>query len=70
MKETIPWFILSPPPPASDKIDNDYLVAYNSFLSRILSNRNARALVGGDFNCGDIEWSNMQAEKGSLGNTF
>ena len=25
-----------------------------------MSNRNAHVLVGGDFNCGDIEWSHMQ----------
>ena len=30
------------------------------FLGRIMSNRNAHFLMGGDFNCGDIEWSTMQ----------
>ena len=49
----IPWFFLSPP----DKIDNDYLAEFNSSLPRIMSNRNAHVLVGGDFNCGDIEWN-------------
>ena len=44
-----------PPPP--DKIDNEYLEEFNSSLSRILSNRNAHVLVGGDFNGGDIEWT-------------
>ena len=28
-----------------------------------MSNRNAHVLVG-DFNCGDIEWSNMQVPQG------
>ena len=36
-----------------DKIDNDYLEEFNSSLSRIMSNRNAHVLIGGDFNCGD-----------------
>ena len=38
-----------------DKIDNDNLEEFNSSLSRIMSNRNAHVLVGGDFNCSDIE---------------
>ena len=45
-------------PPA--KIDNDYLEEFNISLGRIMSNRNAHVLIGGDFNCGDIEWSTMQ----------
>ena len=48
----------------TDKIDNDYLEEFNSSLSRIISNRNAHALVGGNFNCGDIEWSHMQVTQG------
>ena len=47
-----------------DKIDNDYLEEFNSFLSRIMSNGNAHVLVGGDFNCGDIEWSHMKVPQG------
>ena len=47
-----------------DKIDNEYLEEFNSSLSRIMSNRNAHVLVGGDFNCGDIEWSHMQVPHG------
>ena len=47
-----------------DKIDNDYLEEFNSSLSRIMSNRNAHVLVGGDFNCGDVEWSQMQVPQG------
>ena len=47
-----------------DKIDNDYLEEFISSLSRIMSNRNAHVLVGGDFNCGDIEWSHMQVPHG------
>ena len=29
-----------------------------------MSNRNAHVLVGGDFNCGDIEWSHKQVPHG------
>ena len=47
-----------------DKIDNEYLEEFNSSLSRIMSNRNTHVLVGGDFNCGDIEWSHMQVPHG------
>ena len=43
-----------------DKIDNDYLEEFNSSLSRIMSNRNAHVLIGGDFNRGDIEWSHVK----------
>ena len=57
-----------------DKIDNDYLEEFNSSLSRIMSNRNAHVLVGGDFNCCGIEWSPMQVpqgvQKGNLSNNF
>ena len=31
-------------------------------LILIGSNRNAHVLVGGDFNCGDIDWRNMQLQ--------
>ena len=55
-------FYPTPPPP--DKIDNEYLEEFNSSSSRIMSNRNAHVLVGGDFNCGDIEWSHMQVPHG------
>ena len=34
--------------------------AFNSSLTRIMSNNNAHVLVGGDFNCGNIDWSTMQ----------
>ena len=47
-----------------DKIDNDYLEEFNSSLSRIMSNRNAHVLVGGEFNCGDTEWSHMKVPRG------
>ena len=47
-----------------DKIDNDYLEEFNISLGRIMSNRNAHVLIGGDFNCGDIEWSTMQVPHG------
>ncbi|MES9963673.1 MAG: hypothetical protein ABW116_09030, partial [Candidatus Sedimenticola sp. 20ELBAFRAG] len=56
-----PWFFFIGPP---DKIDNVYLEEFNSSLSRIMSNRNAHVLVGGDFNCGDIEWSHMKVPQG------
>ena len=49
---------------APDKIDNDYLEEFHSSLSRIMSNRNAHALVGGDFNCGDMEWSDIKIHQG------
>ena len=41
-----------------------YLEDFNTSLSRIMSNKNAHVLVGGDFNCGDIEWSTMQVPEG------
>ena len=47
-----------------NKIDNDYLEEFNSSLSQIMSNRNAHVLIGGDFNCGDIEWSHMKVPQG------
>ena len=47
-----------------DKIDNGYLEEFNSFLSRIMSNRKAHVLFGGDFNWGNIEWSHMQVPHG------
>ena len=33
---------------------------------RIKSNKNAHVLVGGDFNCGNIEWSTMEALEGGF----
>ena len=47
-----------------DKIVNDYLEEFNISLGRIMSNRNAHVLIGGDFYCGDIEWSTMQVPHG------
>ena len=29
-----------------------------------MSNKNAHVLVGGDFNCGNIEWNSMQVPQG------
>ena len=49
---------------APNKIDNDYLEEFNSSLSQIMSNYIAQVLVGGDFNCVDIEWSHMQVPNG------
>ena len=38
--------------------------AFNSSLTRIMSNNNANVLVRGDFNCGNIDWSTMQVPEG------
>ena len=49
-------------------------VGRSDFYPQEVSNRNAHVLVGGDFNCGDIEWSHMQVphgvQKDSLSNNF
>ena len=29
-----------------------------------MANKNAHVLLGGDFNCGDVEWSTMQVPEG------
>ena len=44
-----------------DKIDNGYL---EEFFMKEHVNRNAHVLIGGDFSCGDIEWSTMQVPHG------
>ena len=46
------------------EIEKEYLEAFNQSLTRIMSNKNAHVLVGGDFNCGNIEWSTMQVPVG------
>ena len=46
------------------RIEEEYLMEFNKSLTRIMSNKNAHVLVGGDFNCGDIEWSIMQVPEG------
>ena len=33
-------------------------------LTRIMANKNAPVLLGGDFSCGDVEWSTMQVPEG------
>ena len=33
-------------------------------LTRIMANKNAHVLLGGDINCGDVEWSTMQVPEG------
>ena len=47
-----------------DKIDNEYLEGFNSSLSRIMSNRNAHVLVGGDVVCfvtfPNVSWSTSE----------
>ena len=40
-----------------DITDPEYLVQLNSSLGRIMSYKNSQVLLGGDFNCGDIDWS-------------
>ena len=52
--------------PPNRKPENEikYLEAFNSSLTRIMSIKNAHVLVGGDFNCGNIEWSTMQVPEG------
>ena len=49
------------PPNRKPEID---LEAFNQSLSRKMSNKNTHALVGCDFNCGNIEWSTMQLPEG------
>ena len=52
------------PPNRKPEIDKEYLEAFNQSLTRIMSNKNAHVLVGGDFNCGNIEWSTIQVPEG------
>ena len=52
------------PPNRKPKIEKEYLDVFNQSLTRIMSNKNAHVLVGGDFNCGNIEWSIMQVPEG------
>ena len=52
------------PPNRKPEIEKEYLEAFNRSLPRIMSNKNAHVLVGGDFSCGNIEWSTMQVPKG------
>ena len=53
-----------PPRSPTQELELKYLEDFNTSLSRIMSNKNAHVLVGGDFNCGDIEWSTMQVPEG------
>ena len=53
-----------PPRFPTQELELKYLEDFNTSLSRIMSNKNAHVLVGGDFNCGDIEWSTMQVPEG------
>ena len=52
------------PPNRKPEIEKAYLEAFNQSLTRIMTNKNAHVLVGGDFNCGNIEWSTMQVPEG------
>ena len=47
-----------------NRTEKEYLEAFNISLTRIMSNKNAHVLVGGDFNCGNIERSTMQVPEG------
>ena len=47
-----------------NRTEKEYLEAFNISLTRIMSNKNAHVLVGGDFNCGNSEWSTMQVPEG------
>ena len=42
----------------------NFLTELNKSLTRIMANKNAHVLLGGDFNCGDVEWSTMQVPEG------
>ena len=52
------------PPNHKPEIEKVYLEAFNQSLTRIMTNKNVHVLVGGDFNCGNIEWSTMQVPEG------
>ena len=60
------WYLGSfyRPPNRKPEIEKEYLEAFNQSLTRIMSNKNAHVLIGGDFNCGNIEWSTMQVPEG------
>ena len=45
-------------------VDSEYLTELNKSLTRIMTNKNAHVLLGGDFNCGNVEWSTMQVPEG------
>ena len=49
---------------APKRTEKEYLEAFNRSLTRIMSNKKAHVLVGGDFNCGNIVWSSMQVPEG------
>ena len=52
------------PPNRKAEIEKEYFEAFNQSLTRIMSNKNAHVLVGGDFNCGNIEWSTIKVPEG------
>ena len=52
------------PPNRKPEIEKVFLEAFNQSLTRIMTNKNAHVVVGGDFNCGNIERSTMQAPEG------
>ena len=57
------------PPNRKPEIEKEYLEAFNHSLTMIMSNKNAHVLVGGDFNCWNIEWSTMQVPEGGTEET-
>ncbi len=46
-----------------DKTDPDYLEQLNTSLHRLASYKTANVLIGGDFNCGDIDWASMHVPR-------
>ena len=48
-----------------NKTQPDYLHQFNESLRRIMTNKSAQIVVGGDFNCWDIDWGNMFVPPGA-----
>ena len=47
-----------------DITDPEYLDQLNSSLKRIMAYKNSHVLIGGDFNCGDIDWNKLYVPLG------
>ena len=47
-----------------DITDPEYLDHLNSSLKWIIAYKNSHALIGGDFNCGDIDWNKLYVPLG------
>ena len=48
-----------------NKSHPEYLDQFNESLRRIMTNKSAQIVVGGDFNCGGIDWGNMFVPSGA-----